>query len=395
MKNLMNRNLNEALTVIGAAGLGMLAMYLFDPEAGKRRRAVATDKIHSAGLNMAHMADVASRDSVNRSRGLFAGLRSRVTPERELSGRRIEERVRARMGRAVSNADALRVQADDDGTVALEGPVLAGEVSQLMAAVWAVHGVKKVDDHLQVHEEPGNVSALQGSEAARPSRLAVDNWPPSVRMLAGSAGIAAAALSVSRGRAIGLLGALLGGALLSRSIENQSLRAMRGLSGAHSVHIDKEMFIAAPPEQVFDFWCHQEDFPRYMRNVQDVHAAGENRWHWKVAGPLRPVEWDAEIVEREENRRLAWRSVPGAAVESEGRVDFEPDGNGTRLRVSMSYAPAAGAAGHLFARLFGKDAKTEMDEDLMRVKSFLETGTPAGIAHAAPTAGTEEASRLH
>jgi uncharacterized membrane protein len=285
------------------------------------------------------------------------------------------------------------VRADDQGTVTLEGPILAGEVGRLMATVWAERGVRNVDNRLQVHERPDGIPALQGEGRQRSGM--VDNWPPSVRMLAGSAGIAAAALSVSRGRAFGLLGALLGGALLARSMETRSPREMAGVSGFHSVHIDKEMFVAAPPERVFDFWCHQEDFPRFMRNVEDVHLTGENRWHWKVAGPFRSVEWDAEVVEREENRRLVWRSLPGAAVESEGRIDFEPEGNGTKLRVSMSYAPTAGAVGHLFARLFGKDAKTEMDEDLMRAKSFLETGTPAHDAYAARAAGTEEASRFH
>ena len=40
----------------------------------------------------------------------------------------------------------------------------------------------------------------------------------------------------------------------------------------------------------------------------------------------------------------------------------------------MSYNPPAGAIGHLVAMLFGADPKKEMDEDLMRMKSFIETG---------------------
>lgn len=395
MRHETSSRASDALTVIGAAGLGMLTMYLIDPDSGRRRRARMADKLRSRGLDLRRMADVASRDGINRGRGLMSGWRSRLEAGQPISGQQLRERVRARIGRVVSNSHAIDVRASEDGTVVLSGPILASEVGKLMVTAWAVRGVKKVDNRLDVHEAPGSVSALQGTEAARRRRAGMENWPPSVRVLAASAGLAAAALSASRGRALGLLGAMAGGALLARSVANQRLGEITGLSGTHSVHLDKEMFIAAPPEQVFEFWCHPEKFPQFMRNVQEVQAAGEDRWHWKVSGPFRPVEWDAQIVEREENRRLVWRSVPGASVESEGRVDFEPAGEGTRIRVAMSYTPTAGAVGHLLARLLGRDAKTELDEDLMRVKSFFETGRPAHDAFAARAARAEHGQHLH
>ncbi|HJV24042.1 MAG TPA: SRPBCC family protein [Aromatoleum sp.] len=378
-----------AMTALGVAGLSMLAMYLLDPQAGRRRRALVTDKLRSGGTQVGRVAEVAWRDGVNRSRGLAARVRSRMTADHDLSIPRLEGRVRARIGRAVSNPHGIHVLASDDGTVVLEGPILADEVGKLMGAVWSVRGVTKVDDRLDVHDEPGNIAALQGVETGRHRSRVPENWPPSLRMLAGGAGILTALLSLSRGRAIGALGTLAGGALVARSVTNQRLGEIAGRRGTRSVHLDKELFIAAPPEQVFDFWSHPENFPQFMRNVEAVQMTGANRWHWKVAGPLRPVEWDAEIVERDENRRLVWRTLPGAAVESEGSIDFEPDGSGTRLRVSMSYTPKAGIAGHAVARLFGRDAKTQLDEDLMRVKSFLETGMPARDAHATRQAESE------
>jgi uncharacterized membrane protein len=50
-----------------------------------------------------------------------------------------------------------------------------------------------------------------------------------------------------------------------------------------------------------------------------------------------------------------------------------PDGS-TRVDIKMSYNPPAGVLGHLIAQLFGVDPKQEMDDDLMRMKSFIETG---------------------
>jgi uncharacterized membrane protein len=40
----------------------------------------------------------------------------------------------------------------------------------------------------------------------------------------------------------------------------------------------------------------------------------------------------------------------------------------------MSYCPPAGVFGHAAAWLFGADAKSEIDDDLVRMKSLLEIG---------------------
>jgi uncharacterized membrane protein len=52
----------------------------------------------------------------------------------------------------------------------------------------------------------------------------------------------------------------------------------------------------------------------------------------------------------------------------------EPFDEGSRVHVRMTYKPPAGALGHAFAKLMGADPKTELDEDMMRLKSALETG---------------------
>lgn len=43
------------------------------------------------------------------------------------------------------------------------------------------------------------------------------------------------------------------------------------------------------------------------------------------------------------------------------------------MHIAMSYNPPAGALGHVVAKLFGADPKSELDEDMMRLKSTLET----------------------
>jgi uncharacterized membrane protein len=40
----------------------------------------------------------------------------------------------------------------------------------------------------------------------------------------------------------------------------------------------------------------------------------------------------------------------------------------------MSYTPPAGALGHGLAMLLGSDPKSRMDEDLARMRDFIERG---------------------
>jgi uncharacterized membrane protein len=103
---------------------------------------------------------------------------------------------------------------------------------------------------------------------------------------------------------------------------------------------------------------------------------GKGDFDWKVAGPAGvPVEWEAAITKQVPNEMLAWESVVGSMIEQRGIVRFQPNGDGgTRVEVRMSYHPPAGAAGHALAKLFGADPKSEMTADLLRMKSFIETG---------------------
>ena len=45
----------------------------------------------------------------------------------------------------------------------------------------------------------------------------------------------------------------------------------------------------------------------------------------------------------------------------------------------MSYNPPAGWRGHGIAKAFGVDPKHSMDEDLVRMKTLIETGKPMAI----------------
>ena len=67
---------------------------------------------------------------------------------------------------------------------------------------------------------------------------------------------------------------------------------------------------------------------------------------------------------------------------------FEPDGEATRVHVQLRYAPVGGVIGQLVAKAFGVDPKSEMDDDLQRLKTLIETGRLPRDSAAARRLGT-------
>jgi uncharacterized membrane protein len=365
----MNRN----LLFLGGIGLGAGLMYIFDPDRGRRRRATARDAAHHIVNALDDAVGKTSRDMSNRARGLVAELDSIFRCE-EAEDEVVAERVRSKLGRAVSHPHAIRV-AVNQGSVTLSGQILAGEVDQLLNRVWSVRGVTGVEYKLEAHEQAGGVSSLQGGTPhhGETPELMQSNWSPAIRLLAGIGG---GALTLHGARRKDIFSAAVGLCLVTRSLTNMGMEDLIGLDGGHGINVRKTMTINAPVGKVFELWSRHENFPHFMSRVREVKDLGNGRYHWTVAGPAGiPVEWEAVITRLEPDRLIAWQSAPGSMIEQQGTVRFRPEGDDkTVVDVRLSYYPPAGAIGHAVASLFGADPKSEMDDDLMRMKSFIETG---------------------
>jgi uncharacterized membrane protein len=317
----------------------------------------------------------------------------------------IAERVRARIGRSVSHPHAISVTVND-GHVTMSGPVLAREAHRLLSGVSSTPGVKGVENVLTVHTEAENISSLQGGRPRTGDRFALmqTNWSPTARLIAGGVGAALMANCLARRDLISAALGTVGFGLFMRSATNLEMKTILGVGHARQpIKVLKTINIHAPVEQVFGFWTEHEDFPRFMSKVREARPTGNGRSHWIVAGPAGlPIEWTAEITQQVPNKLLAWKSLPGSTVTHSGVVHFEPIQEGsTRIHIEMCYHPIGGAIGHILARLFGSDPKSEMDADLLRMKTFIEKGRPPHDAAnplperretAAPRPGMSEAA---
>ena len=221
----------DIFRLLGAAAAGAAIMYAFDPETGRRRRAVVRDQLVHAAHKTSDAVDTTSRDLTNRARGVVADIRGRFHSS-DVSDDVLAERVRARVGAVVGHASAIDVRSED-GRVVLTGPILADDVERLRRRVRAVRGVKELDDRLEIHTVPDSVPGLQGRP--RPPRggevfeLWQENWSPTARLLVSVVGIAMIAAGLRRFDFLGATVAMTGFGLLSRAATNTSVT--RGIEG--------------------------------------------------------------------------------------------------------------------------------------------------------------------
>ncbi|MGH8494585.1 MAG: SRPBCC family protein [Gammaproteobacteria bacterium] len=373
--------MDNRLKLLVTTGMGAAAMYFFDPERGRYRRALVRNQLVHAGHKSKRGLRVVGRDTRNRALGTTATLRSYFDFEQP-DDSVLVERVRACLGRAVSHPHSIDVEAND-GVITLSGPILEREVPLLIDCVLGVGGVEDVRDRLEVHAEPGRVPGLQGTPRQQPgarSAFMQTNWSPTARAAGGLGGALAALYGFNRRNPGGTLLGTAGMILLGRATSNLELRRLFGIGGPrHAVEIQKNIRIHAPVEQVFALWDDFENFPQFMthvRHVRPLETGADSLWRWTVSGPTgTQFEFDAVVTAREENRLLAWRTESGALIQHAGRVHFQDNSDGTTtIDIKMVYNPVAGAVGHAIARLLGADPKHQMDDDLMRMKSFIETG---------------------
>ena len=114
-----------------------------------------------------------------------------------------------------------------------------------------------------------------------------------------------------------------------------------------------------------------------MTHLESVRPTQGRYSHWIARGPANTrIEWDAEIIDEQENEFIVWRSCAGADIDNRGSVQFASalNGEATELIVSVDYAPLAGRLGRVFAQLFGEEPEQQIREDLRKFKALLEAG---------------------
>ena len=142
---------DKGLAFLAGLGVGAAVMSFMDPGMGARRRAIARDKLLSAGRRTGAAIEGQAKDLANRARGVAARTRRHI--EDAMSGDEVlVQRVRTALGRVISNPRQITVTADK-GEITLTGFVAEDDAKAVGPVVSGVRGVHSVVDKTQVEEE--------------------------------------------------------------------------------------------------------------------------------------------------------------------------------------------------------------------------------------------------
>ena len=135
------------------------------------------------------------------------------------------------------------------------------------------------------------------------------------------------------------------------------------------MQVEKSIEVDVPLRTAYNQWTQFEEFPRFMEGVKEVRQLDDKRLHWKAEIAGKDVEWNAEIMSQEPDKRIGWKSTSGAV--NSGVVTFESMGlNKTRVLLNIQYEPegavetTGAAVGMVSARVSG---------DLDRFKKYIES----------------------
>jgi uncharacterized membrane protein len=329
--------------VLAGAAAGALLMYMLDPDRGSARRAQATGKVMGMGRQ--------------------TGATLANTWER------VGSRFSHAAGEVMDSASDAMEAVKPNGSAGRE---MSGSASRMASRASGALSEKFGDTMEQVSEAATGAAgrvrrAMEGMRG---------DWSPNMRNSTLLGGGLLGLWGLMRRSPLSMALGVAGIAILARGASSQPLSNLwRGRSLGQTVDLQKSIGIDASPEEVYEMFANYENFPRFMSHVAEVRDLGRRRSHWVVKGPAgSQFEWDSVLTEQSRPHRLAWRSEPGAEIANSGSIQFEPYRGGTRVTVRMSYSPPAGMIGHGVATLLGSDPKRQMDDDLARMKGFIERG---------------------
>lgn len=162
-------------------------------------------------------------------------------------------------------------------------------------------------------------------------------------------------------RVIGVIALAVGGAVLFKQLNKK-----QGSSGVSSVAESIE--VNMPVSAVYNQWTQFEEFPRFMKSVQQIRQLDDKHLSWRATVGGKEKEWDVEITEQIPDRRIAWRSTSG--VRNAGVVTFHKiTDTKTRVMLQMDYQPegAAERVGDMVGTV-----KMEARSNLKNFKELLE-----------------------
>ena len=133
--------------------------------------------------------------------------------------------------------------------------------------------------------------------------------------------------------------------------------------------IVKSIEVRVPVRSAYDQWTRFEEFPRFMKGVEEVKRLDDKHFYWVANIGDKYKEWHAEIIEQIPDERISWRSEAGTM--NSGAVIFNPIAKDkTLVTVQINYEPESltEKIGNMLGIL-----SQQIEDNLERFKDFIES----------------------
>ena len=132
--------------------------------------------------------------------------------------------------------------------------------------------------------------------------------------------------------------------------------------------IEQSIDLDVPVRAAYDQWTRFEEFPRFMKGVEEIRQLDDRHLHWVAELVGSRHEWDAEITEQQPDERVAWRNTDGK--DNAGVVTFHKlSDTSSRVMVQIDFVPE-GIKEKVGAAINAPDRQVK--GDLERFKELVE-----------------------
>ena len=144
--------------------------------------------------------------------------------------------------------------------------------------------------------------------------------------------------------------------------------------------VQAEALVQAPPEKVYALAKDVERFPEFLPNVQEVtiteRVGGHtvSRWVGLIPEFKRTIKWTEEDDWDDAARTCAFRLLSGDWDQYDGTWSFRPEGEATRVTMTITYEYNVPLIGALIKTLLRKLVQRNMEETLAGLKQQAERG---------------------
>jgi uncharacterized membrane protein len=244
--------------------------------------------------------------------------------------------------------------------------------------------VDQAEEKLESSNGKSRLSALKSKDillpaaataaAAAAAGLAAKKGPDVMKMLGSEANEEAEELG--RKGAQGAKKEIGGGGGIAGKAASKLLGGKSGGGGSggktRRLPIQRWTDVAVPVEKAYKAWTQFEEYPKFMHRVLEVKQEDDdkNKLHWREKIWFSTREWDAEITDKRQNDRIAWKSVDG--TQHSGVISFHRlEKNLTRILVTVDFVPT-GMIEKMASGL--RFVKRAVEADLARFKAYVEFG---------------------